>query len=132
MGFWSIVPPALAIGLSMLTRQVHLSLFAGLWLGASLLAGGHPLRGLADALERCVAVFADAGNTRVVLFTALVGAVITLGRRAGGVDGFVRWVHRLLEKAPDIKPSIPTLVAGGEAPLTGQDWAFCSPSAGPV
>ncbi|MCA9576971.1 MAG: Na+/H+ antiporter NhaC family protein [Polyangiales bacterium] len=92
MGFWSIVPPALAIGLSMLTRQVHLSLFAGLWLGASLLAGGHPLRGLADALERCVAVFADAGNTRVVLFTALVGAVITLGRRAGGVDGFVRWV----------------------------------------
>ncbi|MCB1027752.1 MAG: pilus assembly protein [Microthrixaceae bacterium] len=38
----------------------------------------------------------------------------------------------LLEKAPDIKPSIPTLVAGGEAPLTGQDWAFCSPSAGPV
>ena len=29
MGFWSIVPPALAIGLSMLTRQVHLSLFAG-------------------------------------------------------------------------------------------------------
>ncbi|MEZ5382299.1 MAG: pilus assembly protein [Microthrixaceae bacterium] len=38
----------------------------------------------------------------------------------------------LLEKAPDIRPAIPTLEAGGEAALSGQDWAFCSDTAPPV
>lgn len=46
-------------------------------------------------------------------------------------------VHRsrltmLIEKAPDVRPSIPLLKAGGEDPLSGHDWDFCSESAGPV
>lgn len=92
MGWWSLLPPLLAIVLAIVTRQVHLSLLMGIWVGASLLADGHALMGLGDAIERCVAVFADPGNAKVVLFTALVGATIALGRAGGGVDGFVVWV----------------------------------------
>lgn len=38
----------------------------------------------------------------------------------------------LIEKAPNIRPEIPLLEAGGEAPLDGKDWAFCSSTAPPV
>lgn len=93
-GWLSILPPVLAIVLAIVTRQVFLSLFAGIWLGYAMLADWHPLIGLADALEACVQVFADAGNTRVILFSALVGALIALTQRAGGVAGFVEWIGR--------------------------------------
>lgn len=88
----SVLPPVLAIALAILTRQVHLSLFVGIWLGTTLLAGGQPLVGLADALDGCITVFADAGNTKVIAFSALVGALIALTRASGGVAGFVRWI----------------------------------------
>ncbi|MEE9385450.1 MAG: Na+/H+ antiporter NhaC family protein [Nannocystaceae bacterium] len=94
MGWLSLAPPLLAIVLAIATRQVYLSLFAGIWLGCTLLAGGNPIVGLADGLDACVAVFEDAGNTKVVLFSALVGALIALGQASGGVEGFVVWVTR--------------------------------------
>ncbi len=93
-GALSLLPPLLAIGLAIVSRQVHLSLLAGIWTGAWILDGG-PLAGLRGALDRCVAVFADAGNTRVVIFSALVGALIALTQASGGVEGFVHWLtHR--------------------------------------
>ena len=38
----SVLPPVLAIVLAIVTRQVYLSLGAGIWLGATILAGGDP------------------------------------------------------------------------------------------
>lgn len=92
-GAISLLPPLLAIGLAIVTRQVHLSLFAGIWAGAWVLADG-PFAGLRGALDACVAVFGDAGNTRVVVFSALVGALIALTQASGGVHGFVEWLTR--------------------------------------
>ena len=42
-GWLSLLPPLLAIVLSVWTRRVILSLFFGLWLGASMLQGGDSL-----------------------------------------------------------------------------------------
>jgi len=99
----SLLPPILAIGLALSTRQVFLSLAAGIWLGFVILAGGNPFTGMLAAVEACVAVFSDAGNTRVIIFTLLVGALIALIQRSGGVDGFVArllsWLDGLSEKA---------------------------------
>ena len=90
-GVISLIPPVLAIGLAIITRQVHLSLFAGIWAGAWVLTGG-PIAGTAAALDACIGVFGDAGNTRVVAFSALVGALIALTQASGGVHGFVDWL----------------------------------------
>ncbi len=99
----SLLPPVLAIGLALLTRQVFLSLAAGIWLGFVILAGGNPIAGTFAAIDSCVAVFSDAGNTRVIIFTLLVGALIALIQRSGGVDGFVArllsWLSGLSAKA---------------------------------
>jgi Na+/H+ antiporter NhaC len=89
LGWLSILPPVLAIALAIWTKQVYLSLFLGIWSGWTMLAGWNPIAGLRDALDSCINVFSDAGNTRVILFSALVGALITLTQRSGGMEGFV-------------------------------------------
>ncbi len=89
----SLLPPLLAIALAIGTRQVYLSLAAGVWLGYTILAGWNPLTGLGDAIQACVDVMADAGNSRVLLFTLVIGALIATVEVLGGVRGFVNWVE---------------------------------------
>ncbi len=98
VGLLSLLPPVLAIGLALWTRQVFLSLAAGLWIGFVILAGGNPLTGTFDSIDGIVGVFSDAGNTRIILFTLIVGALITLIQRSGGVAGFVNVLMRRLDK----------------------------------
>lgn len=93
-GFLTLLPPLLAIALAMWSRRVYLSLAAGIWLGWVLLAGGHPGRGLADAVEALVAVLGNADSSRVLLFTFAIGALIAVVEGNGGVQGFVSWLER--------------------------------------
>lgn len=93
-GVLSVLPPVLAIVLAIRTKQVYISLFAGIWLGWTIIAGGNPIIGLRDALEGCVAIFKDAGNTKIVAFSALVGALIAFTQYSGGVRGFVAWIEQ--------------------------------------
>ncbi len=94
----SLVPPVLAIVLAIATRQVYLSLAAGVWVGCTILAGWNPLLGLAGTVDRVVDALVDRGNAEVVLFTFVVGALIATIEACGGVRGFVarldekRWV----------------------------------------
>lgn len=91
-GWLSLVPPLTAIALSLATRQVHLSLFTGIWLGATILAGFNPIAGAAGALDVLVDVVTDRGTAETLLFTLMVGALIILVRESGGVLGFAEWM----------------------------------------
>ncbi|MGH2569254.1 MAG: Na+/H+ antiporter NhaC family protein [Bacteroidota bacterium] len=93
-GWLSILPPVLAIVLAIWTRQVFISLFLGIWSGWMILSGGDPVAGFGSAIQACIDVFKDAGNTRVIIFSSLIGALITLTQRNGGVHGFVEWIQR--------------------------------------
>ncbi|MDQ7054644.1 MAG: Na+/H+ antiporter NhaC family protein [candidate division KSB1 bacterium] len=93
-GWLSVLPPVLAIVLAIWTKQVYLSLFLGIWLGWTILADGNPILGLRDALEACINVFQDPGNTKVVAFSALVGALLAFTQHSGGVHGFINWISR--------------------------------------
>jgi tetracycline resistance efflux pump len=97
--WYSILPPVLAIVLAIWSKQVLLSLFAGIWIGYTLLNGFNPLVGVTEGVEGMVNVFGDAGDTRVLLFTLIIGSLIATIEHSGGVRGFVhflesrRWVH---------------------------------------
>ncbi len=90
-GWVSILPPVVAILLAIRTKQVFLSLFFGIWFGWIIMAGWNPLTGLVNALEACVNVFTDSGNTKVVIFSAMIGALLAFMQRSGGVEGFIQW-----------------------------------------
>lgn len=104
-GFWSLLPPLLAIGLAIRTRQVYLSLGIGILLGFIILESWNPVRGFLATLNGLVAVFADAGNTRTILFSALVGALIAVVQRSGGVAGFVNFMDGYLSSASSQQPN---------------------------
>ncbi len=89
-----LLPPLVAIGLALWTRQVFLSLVAGLWVGTTILAGGNPVKGLAQMADVMVAVFAEPSNTKILIFSLLVGGLIALVQVSGGVAAFVRVVQK--------------------------------------
>ncbi len=96
----SVLPPLLAIILAIATRQVIISLSIGIWIGFCILESVNPLSGLALAIEGLINVFSDAGDTRVLIFTLVIGGLIATIERAGGVRGFIHllesksWVDR--------------------------------------
>ncbi|MEO9966840.1 MAG: Na+/H+ antiporter NhaC family protein [Reichenbachiella sp.] len=96
-GFWSLLPPLVAIVLALKTKQVFLSLTLGIWIGWVIINGGNVLAGSFDTLNAFVAVFEDAGNTRTIIFTLIIGALIALIQRSGGVAGFITLVKAKLE-----------------------------------
>ena len=102
-GFWSVLPPLLAIGLAIKTRQVFISLLFGIWFGWVVLSGGNPFTGTLATIQALVDVFKEAGNTRTIMFSALVGALIAFIQRSGGVDGFIHYVNRLLNSVENKK-----------------------------
>jgi len=89
----SLLPPLLAVVLAIWSRQVYLSLAAGVWLGWTILESWNPLSGLAAAIDATVAVFADPGDTKLLLFTLVIGALIATVEASGGVRGFVAWLE---------------------------------------
>ena len=97
-GFLSILPPVLAIILAIRTKQVFVSLLFGIWLGWLIVSNFNPLTGTLNTIQALVDVFKDAGNTRTIMFCALVGALIIFIQRSGGVEGFIIRVNRLLAK----------------------------------
>jgi tetracycline resistance efflux pump len=90
----SVLPPLTAIILAIVSRQVILSLAAGMWLGWWLLGDGNPLAALAATIEGAVAVLGDVGDARVIAFALVIGAMIALMEHTGGVRGFVAWLER--------------------------------------
>ena len=98
-GLISLLPPVIAIGLALWTRQVFLSLLIGIWIGFVILAGGNPVAGTFETINGLVAVFESAGNTRIIIFTLIVGALIALIQRSGGVQGFINRLLGSLENS---------------------------------
>ena len=86
----SLLPPLLAIVLAIATKQVVISLSIGIWVGYCLLQSVNPLAGLALAIDSVIHVFSDAGDTRVLVFTLVIGGLIASIERFGGVRGFIR------------------------------------------
>jgi len=97
--WYSVLPPLLAIVLAIWSKQVIPSLFAGIWIGYTLLTQFNPLAGLVAGLDGMINVFTDPGDARVLVFTLLIGPLIATIEHSGGVRGFVHylearhWVH---------------------------------------
>lgn len=88
----SILPPLAAIALAIVSRLVYLSLFFGLWLGWTIMNNWNPISGLAGTLDSIIEVFTQKGNVEILAFCLLIGALLALMHRSGGVQGFVNLI----------------------------------------
>lgn len=144
--YLTLLPPIIAILMAILTRQVFVSLLVGIFLGYVILTAnvtdmapvyardfanvsfqdftlGSFLSGLwlgfLATAQGLVNVFADAGNTRTIMFCALVGGLIVFMQRSGGVAGFIAVVERKLQKYEDRKDGTGRVIVQLLAWLTG-------------
>jgi Na+/H+ antiporter NhaC len=88
-GWLSLLPPLAAIALALLTREVVLSLFAGVWLGALLAAGFNPVTGTIGSLDLLLTALADADHIAIIAFSLLLGGMVGVISRSGGSQGVV-------------------------------------------
>lgn len=87
-GFWSVVPPILTIVLALVTKNVFFSLLIGIFTSSMVLCGRSPLTGLNDAFYSFIHTFESSGNTITLISFLLIGALIYLIEKSGGVEGF--------------------------------------------
>lgn len=92
---WSLLPPALAILLALWARQVVASLFLGVWLGATMLAGD-PGRGFLRLIDTFIrGALADSDHVSILLFSLLLGGMVAVMSRSGGTAGVVERLEPL-------------------------------------
>lgn len=94
IGWLSILPPVVAIALAIKTREVYISLALFVWLGWTILNSWNPVVGLVEGVNTFLAAITSPGNARTLLFSALIGGIITLTQASGGMAGFIRWVEQ--------------------------------------
>lgn len=99
-GFWSVLPPLVAIVLAIRTRQVFISLGFGILLGWIIIESWNPLKGAFSTANAIVDVFKSEGSTQTIIFTLLIGSLIAFIQRSGGVNGFINYIGKKLEKHP--------------------------------
>lgn len=105
-GFWSLIPPLLAIGLAIRTKQVVFSLTLGIFVGYLIIKSGNPFEGFLAAISAFVDVFQSKGNTRTIILTLIIGALIQLIKYSGGINGFINWVQKRLSGQSNFKGKI--------------------------
>ncbi|MDD3722104.1 MAG: Na+/H+ antiporter NhaC family protein [Lutibacter sp.] len=96
-GFLSILPPIIAIILALRTKQVYIALLFGIWFSWVIMNDWNFLKGSIAAIEGMVDVFKSEGNTRTIMFSALVGALLLFIQYSGGVEGFINKINVLIE-----------------------------------
>jgi Na+/H+ antiporter NhaC len=95
-GWLSLAPPVVAIVLAIVTRHATASLGAGLLCGALVTAGGNPLVAAYDVCEvHLWPTVVDEEKLRLFSFTLLMGALIGILCRCGGMQGFVQLIAPL-------------------------------------
>ena len=99
-GVLSLAPPLIAIGLAVLFKEVLLSLFAGIWIGAILLTGYNPVSGFLVAINKYVVpALADRDHAAVILFSMGLGGMVGLIARNGGMHGVVEKISQYAKSA---------------------------------
>jgi len=93
MDAWSLLPPLIALGLVLLTRDVVVSLALALIsaeaIGALAVGVWQPWLILERSLDRVLATLQSPGNLRLILFSLGVGALIELVRASGAAQALV-------------------------------------------
>ena len=88
-GVVMLLPPLIAILLAVLTRQVLLALFCGVWVGVTILSGWNPFTAFLTTFDTyIIGSLADTDNAYIVLFSLTLAGLIGIiqSRGIGGTE----------------------------------------------
>ena len=90
--FWALLPPIIAIGLALITKEVFSSLFIGIVSGGILAANGN-FAGTVDNVISVGLIDAVSGTAGIFVFLVELGILVALINKAGGSRAFGEWAE---------------------------------------
>ena len=92
---WAFLPAVIAIVLALVTKQVYISLFFGIFVGAMMYAGGNPLKALFTLYQ--VMSEKVGGNTPIIVFLVVLGILVVLMQKSGGAKAYGDWAGKKIK-----------------------------------
>ena len=93
--FWAFMPAIIAIILALVTKQVYVSLFLGIFVGAMMYAGGDPLKALFTLYQ--VMSEKVGSNTPIIVFLVVLGILVVLMQKSGGAKAYGDWAGKKIK-----------------------------------
>lgn len=93
--FWAFVPAIIAIALALITKQVYISLFFGIFVGAMFVAEGNILVALSRLYEAMASEL--GGGAWILVFLVMLGILVVLMTKAGGSRAYGEWASRKIK-----------------------------------
>jgi len=90
---WALLPPIIAIGLALITKEVYSSLFIGIVSGG-LLYSNFSFAGTVDSVVSDGLISAVSGTAGIFVFLVELGIIVALINRAGGSAAFGNWAQK--------------------------------------
>ncbi len=111
---WALLPPILAIGLALITKEVYSSLFTGILVGAILYADGNLLLMINTLLfaddAGLIAKVSKNWNVGILFFLIILGILVCLMNKIGASAAFGQWSIKNIKSR--VGAQIATVVLG--------------------
>ncbi len=91
-GWLSVIPPVLAIGMALVTRQVVVALLLGVYCGSLIITGNPGSAFLRVGDTYLVGALADDSHAAILIFSSILGGMVGVLSRSGATEGVVHWL----------------------------------------
>ena len=104
--FWALVPALIAIIMALISKEVYVSLFLGIIIGAFLIVDFNILNGFTKIFELFCeglgfdlkdASNSDYYNLSIVIFLVLLGILVVLVNKSGGAKAYGNWSSKSIK-----------------------------------
>lgn len=93
--FWAFMPAVFAILLALITKQVYMSLFTGIFIAAMFISGGEPLTAVQNIFTFMAEQFGSNGG--ILIFLVILGIFSVLLVKSGGSNAYSQWAYLRLK-----------------------------------
>ncbi len=90
---WALLPPVIAIGLALITKEVFSSLFIGILSGAILASDFNFLKSIDHTINTGL-ISAVSGTAGIFIFLIELGIIVSIVNKAGGSKAFGEWAKK--------------------------------------
>lgn len=90
---WALLPPLVAIGLALITKEVYSSLFLGIVAAALLYGNLNIITATTEMFNVMIEKVGSEWNLGILFFLVFLGSIVALMTRAGGSKAYGDWAQ---------------------------------------
>ena len=107
---WAVLPPIVAIGLALITKEVYSSLFIGILAGGLIYSGMNLPKFMNHVMiDGFVSSLSSAGNVGILVFLVILGMLVAMMNLSGGSAAFGNWAAQRIKTRRGAQYSTVTL-----------------------